>query len=102
MGSRSLQGQPPLKPKPPPPDPSGRHQNLRIALGENDWGTHAADGRCVTSLARNALGEDWRLCVGFIGHGGLPRFFNPTIGEWDLNAPLACAKEAARGEGRTP
>src|SRR5882672_1693724 len=33
MGSRSLQRQPPLKPKPPPPDPSGRHQNLRIARG---------------------------------------------------------------------
>ena len=68
-------------------------------VGENDWGTHAADGRCLTGLARNALGEDWWLCVGFIGHDGLPRSFNPQSGEWDLTAPPGRAKEAARGDG---
>jgi hypothetical protein len=58
MGSRSLQGQPPLKPKPPPPDPSGRHQNLRIApevaeviphLGASILELKLVDGQALTT-----------------------------------------------------
>ena len=68
-------------------------------VGINERCARAADAGYVVRLARNDLGDDWRLCAGFIGHDGLPRSFNPQSGEWDLTAPLGCAKEAARSDG---
>jgi hypothetical protein len=74
------------------------HTKSAYPVGVNDWSTHAADGRCLTGLARNALGEDWRLYV--IGHDGLLRFFSSAIEAWHLTAPPGRAKEAPRGDGR--
>jgi hypothetical protein len=65
-------------------------------VGINERCARAAEAGYVVRLARNYLGDDWRLCVGFIGHDGLPRFFNPAIEAWDLTAPVGRPKATNR------
>lgn len=68
----------------------GNMENAVVEAGNR--GAIAENNRC--SAIQNGLGnlDDWRLYQGFIGHDGLPRFFNPHSGEWDLSAPFGRAK----------
>jgi hypothetical protein len=41
-------------------------------IGINERCARASEARNVVGLARNDLGDDWRLNCGFIGHDGFP------------------------------
>jgi hypothetical protein len=58
-GSKSPPTRRPLNPKPPPPDPSGRHQDSAIALlASAEYGVPGADDAAIFTDIVRSLGRD--------------------------------------------
>jgi hypothetical protein len=47
-----------------------------------EWSMNTSDSGNLPRVAGDILSDDWRLRVGYLGHGNIPHFWNPEKQCW--------------------